>query len=234
MTIKRTAPPSSGPTEQFPQRPPRRDMQNWIYLGAPGHQPALARHFGHRETTLVICEAALGWNLSQREGLLYPDLMVAFNADLSHAFARMGYDMGAQGKPPDFVLEVASANTARNDFTTKRVGYAAFGVREYWRFDPTGNDRYPAPLAGDRLVDGEYHHITVATTREGNHWGHSEVLNLALCWERGQLRWHDPVSQTYLLTHDEEAEGRIAAEADAAEARARIRQLEEELHHRSQ
>ena len=49
------------------------------------------------------------------------------------------------------------------------------------------------------------------------------MLNLDLCWEHGQFRWYDPVSERYLLTHDAEAEGRIAAEAERdAERRARM------------
>ena len=234
MTTKRTTQQSSGLVEHFPERPPRKDMQNWIHIGVPGHLSALARHLGNRDNTIVICEPALGRNLSQRTGLLYPDLLVAFNANRDHAFARLGYAMDVQGKPPEFVLEVGSPRTALNDYTTKREGYAAFGVKEYWRFDPTGGNRYPTPLAGDQLVDGEYRPIRVAAGDEGGYWGLSEILNLDLCWENGQLRWYDPVSQRYLLTHDEEAEGRIAAEADAAEAQARIRQLEEELRRRSQ
>ena len=234
MTIKRSSQQSSGLVEYFPERPPRKDMQNWIHIGVPGHLSAVARHLGNRDTTIVICEPALGWNLRQRRGLLYPDLLVAFDADRDHAFARLGYAMDVQGKPPEFVLEVGSPHTALNDYTTKREGYAAFGVREYWRFDPTGGDRYPAPLAGDLLVDGEYQSIPVAATSEGGYWGLSEVLTLDLCWENGLLRWHDPASQRYLLTHDEETEGRIAAEAAAAEAQARVHQLEEELRRRSQ
>ena len=234
MTIKRTAQPSSGLVDYFPERPPRKDMQNWIHIGVPGYLAALARHLGKRATTIVICEPALGWTLSQRTGLLYPDLLVAFNADRDHSFARLGYAMDVQGKPPDFVLEVASVHTALNDYTTKREGYAAFGVREYWRFDPTGGERYLAGLAGDRLVDGEYQPVSVAQMEDGLYRGHSEVLNLDLCWERGQLRWFDPVSQRYLLTHDDEADGRIAAEADAAAAQERVRELEDELRRRSQ
>ena len=236
MTTKRTSKTSSERIEYFPERPPRRDMQNWIHIGVPGHLSALVRHLGNLDSTIVICEPALGWNLSQRTGLLYPDLLVAFNADRAHAFARLGYAMDVQGKPPEFVMEVGSPHTALNDYTSKRVGYAAFGVREYWRFDPTGGDRYPEGLAGEQLVDGEYQPLTVSETGEGMYRGHSEVLNLDLCWEHGQFRWYDPVSQRYLLTHDAEAEGRIAAESERdAErqarlaAEARVRQLEEEL-----
>ena len=234
MTTKRNVQPSSELVEYFPERPPRKDMQNWIHIGVPGYLAALARHLGNRDTTIVICEPALGWNLSQRTGLLYPDLLVAFNADRDHAFAHLGYARDVQGKPPDFVLEVASPHTALNDYTTKREGYAAFGVPEYWRFDPTGGERYPVGLAGDRLVDGKYQPIAVSQAEEGIYLGYSVVLNLELRWERGQLRWFDPVSQRYLLTHDDEAEGRIAAEADAAAAQERVRELEEKLRQRPQ
>ena len=134
-----------------------------------------------------------------------------------------------------------------NDYTTKRVDYASYGIPEYWRFDPTNGDRYPAGLEGEELVGGEYRPIAIHGTEEGGYWGHSEALNLDICWERGQMRLYDPVARRYLLTHDEEAEQRIAAEtlhdaerrariaveAEAAEAQARIRQLEEELRRRS-
>ena len=234
MTIKRTTQPSSGLVDYFPERPPRKDMQNWIHIGVPGHLAALTRHLGNRDTTIAICEPALGWNLRQRTGLLYPDLLVAFNADHDHAFAHLGYAMDVQGKPPDFVLEVASVHTALNDYTTKREGYAAFGVPEYWRFDPTGGDRYPVGLAGDRLVDGEYQPIAISQPEEGIYLGYSEVLNLELRWAKGALRWFDPATQLHLLTHDDEAEGRIAAEADAAAALARVRELKEKLRQRPQ
>ena len=240
MTTKPTAPPSYAPTAQFPERPPRLDMQNVLYLAFPGHHTALIRHLGAEDTTLVIGEMPVGWNLSQQSGLLYPDLMIAFNVNTKEAIALQGFGIDYQGKPPEFVLEVASSRTALNDYTTKRKGYAAFGIPEYWRFDPTGNKRYPVPLAGDRLVNGEYQPITIVQTDQDRYWGHSDALNLDLCWEYGQLRWYDPVSQRYLLTHDESEEQRIAAEAQlnaerdariAAESRAQ--QLEQELHRRS-
>ena len=66
------------------------------------------------------------------------------------SLTKNGYAIGEHGKPPDFVLEVASPTTASNDYTDKREEYAAFGIPEYWRFDPTEGERYDAPLAGDR------------------------------------------------------------------------------------
>ena len=223
----------------FPERPRRGDMQNVLYLHRPGHISALQHHFGSPETTLVMGEMPIGWSLSRQQGLLYPDLMVAFDVDTAAAIAQRGFSIDERGKSPDFVLEVASLNTALNDYTTKRTGYAAYGASEYWRFDHTGGDYYPVALAGERLVDGEYHPIPIEQTTEGWFWGHSEVLGLTVCWENSQLRWYDPATQSYLLTHEAERDARIAAEAARIaerEARiaaeARIRQLEEELRRR--
>ena len=120
-----------------------------------------------------------------------------------------GYAIETQGKPPDFVLEVASPHTYRNDIGPKRTGYQAYGVPEYWRYDGSGGQYYPQALAGDRLVDGEYQPVSMQS--EGNsHWGHSEVLGLTLCWEDHKLRFWDPVQELYLTTHAEEADARLA------------------------
>ena len=227
MTTKRTAATQKPVAKEFPERLPRQQMQNSVYLDLPGYQTGLYMHFGAPDTTLVISEAALGWNLSQREGILYPDLMIAFNIDRAAAIRVQGIAIDDAGKPPEFVLEIASKRTAKNDYTRKRRAYARYGVPEYWRFDPTGYQRYPEPLAGDRLVEGEYQPIAIERAGENLYLGHSAVLNLDMCWEHGQLRWYDPVAQAYILTHSDERAGRIAAES-------RIRELEEELHRRSQ
>ena len=64
-----------------------------------------------------------------------------------------GYVIEEVGKPPDLVMEVASASTGRNDYTEKRITYADLAVPEYWRFDYTGGAYHDAPLAGDRLSE---------------------------------------------------------------------------------
>ena len=141
---------------------------------------------------------------------------------------------------PDFVLEVASPHTHRNDTGPKRDGYQAYGVREYWRYDGSGGQYYPQALAGDRLVDGVYQPITIESDGS-SHWGHSEVLGLTICWEDGSLRWWDSSEQCYLATHAEEADARqlesetrrldqveLSVERQARlAAEERVRQLEE-------
>ena len=130
--------------------------------------------------------------------------------------ARNGYVISEVGKPPDFVLEVASRSTGRRDYTVKRAAYAAYGVSEYWRFDHTGGRYHDAPLAGDRLVNGVYEPIGINEEPDGVRWGHSPVLGLDLCWERGELRFYDPAAEEYLPTPAELQDQRDAAEGRAA------------------
>ena len=216
---------SPHPDGQFPDLPPRDDMQNAIYLHKPSHQAALISHFGNLETTLILSEIPVGWHPSRQQGLRVPDLLIAFNVNAATAIAQSGYSIQNQGKPPDFVLEVASPTTGQNDYTSKRVDYAAFGITEYWRFDPSGGRYHDAPLAGDILVNGVYQPAEVVQTGDANYRGHSPALNLDLCWEDGQLRWWDPAAGGYLLTFDETNKARIAAED-------RVRELEAELERR--
>ena len=235
MTSKLGQQPGTPRTlEKFPEFPPRDDMQNSLYLDRPAHQAALEEHLGNHDTTIVLSEIPVRWTPSQTRGHRIPDLLVAFRVDTARAIEQMGYSIQDLGKPPDFVLEVASVSTAENDYTDKRRDYANFGVPEYWRFDPTGGGRYDAPLAGDRLAEGAYQPIEIVEVEPEHLRGHSVVLNLDLCGDHGQLRWYDPVTGRYLMTYTEEREARIAAEDRADAAENRVRELEEELRRREQ
>ena len=227
---------------QFPEFPPRDDMQNPLHLYVPGYLTTLIRHFGSPDTTLVFSEVPVGHRTSQRRGILIPDLIVAFDVNAQQVMEQSGFAIEDQGKPPDFVLEVASPQTYRNDIGRKRTGYQAYGVREYWRYDGSGGRWYPQSLAGDRLVDGVYQPITIESDGV-SYWGYSEALGLTVCWEDGKLRWWDSVSGQYLATHAEEADSREAerearrldreellAERQARlAAEERVRQLEEQV-----
>ena len=148
--------------------------------------------------------------------------MVAFGVNPDAIVARNGYVISDVGKPPDFVLEVASRSTGRRDYTVKRAGYACYGVGEYWRFDHTGGRYHDAALAGDRLVNGVYEPIRINEEPDGVRWGHSPVLGLDLCWERGELRFYDPAAGEYLPSPAELQAQRAAAEARAVGAEARV------------
>ena len=131
-----------------------------------------------------------------------------------------GYARDRQSKAPDFVLEVASPTTGRADYTVKRRDYERFGVTEYWRFDPSGGEYHDAALAGDLLAEGVYQPIEIEVLGEGRLRGYSDALGLYVCWEDGMLRFFDPVSESYLDTHEEERSARLAAQARAREEEA--------------
>lgn len=64
---------------------------------------------------------------------------------------------------PDFVIEVTSPTTRRNDMTVKKDIYARFGIMEYWIVDPKAQtiDLYtlnPVTLALE--FNSCYHNIT--------------------------------------------------------------------------
>ena len=79
--------------------------------------------------------------------------------------------IGEVGKPPEFVLEVASRSTGTRDYMEKRQGYAGYGVGEYWRFDGTGGRYHDAALSGDVLVEGEYRPVPIIHEDDGLIWG---------------------------------------------------------------
>ncbi len=112
----------------------------------------LKLHFGNPETTIVKSELylALGRRGSGAE-FRVPDLLIAFGADPELYDRNNGYVVSEQGKPPDFVLEIASPSTRAEDNTDKREFYARHGVAEYWRFDEEDRPSQ-VRLAGDRLV----------------------------------------------------------------------------------
>ena len=258
MVTKRATPAAavadgaSESVKQFPDFPPRDDMNNSLILDEPGWQPALRRHLSVLHSMLlVISELPMGWQYNQRSGILVPDLLIAFDVDADAIIRQRGYAIEEVGKAPDLVLEVASIHTARNDERGKRLAYARYGVTEYWRFDPTGGQLYMSGLAGDRMgSDGRgYDPVRIHRVGDGGLWGHSRVLNLDLCWEDGRLRWYDPAGGRYLDTYDEAADGwatervrrllaegerdeeraaRVAAESEAERLREVIRHLRQE------
>ena len=57
-----------------------------------------------------------------------PDLLIAFNVHPEAYRNNNGYIISEQGKPPDFVMEIPSRSTGREDATRKRDDYAALGI----------------------------------------------------------------------------------------------------------
>ena len=140
---------------------------------------------------------------------------------------------------PDFVLEITSRRTYREDRGPKRELYRSLRVQEYWQYDPT-QDYLRPPLQGLELIGEDYQRLPGRELRDGTLALASRVLGLELrLMERG-LRFHDPetgqdlqdLAETDAARQRAEqeraaAETRLAQEAAAREAaEARVAQLE--------
>ena len=228
MTTKPTTTRAFPPLPDPPEREPE-DMTSFDHLTLSGSVHHLVQHFGKPETTIVAGERYI----TREPGApavdrMAPDLLIAFNADPEAYRSDNGYIISVQGKPPDFVMEIASRRTGRRDVVQKRSRYAALGIPEYWRFDETG-EFHGTRLAGDRLADGRYEPITIETVGEGILQGYSTTLNLHIRWAQGGLRWHDPETGQHIATFEYERSRADAAETRATAAEARARELEQEL-----
>ena len=212
---------------RFPVFAPRDDMQNWLHLYDSAVLTALSIHFAELPNTVVASEVPVGPDLSNRDDIRIPDLLVAFDCDRELIEERRSYALELMLRSPDFVLEVASPTTGVTDYTDKRLDYARYGIPEYWRFDPSGGDHYDVALAGDRLVDGVYEPLEVERLDDGVWRGYSETLGLHVCWEHGKLRFFHSIAESYLLSHEEEVEARRDAQAEIRRLRARLEELGE-------
>ncbi len=178
---------------------------------------ALSLHFAHRDDVLI---AGGGYLRRQRydDGKRFaPDCVVAFGVNPAGIVVRNGYIIRDVGKPPDFVLEVGSRSTGWRDYTVKRDGYADYGVKEYWRFDPSGGRFHDTALAGDVLVGEQYEPLPINREPDGLVWGYSPMLDLEICWDGGEVRFRDPDTKEFLTTPEEE---RLIREAETNRANA--------------
>lgn len=134
--------------------------------------------------------------------MVAPDVFVVFGVGNKD---RRSYKIWEEGDTPDFVLEITSKSTQKEDQETKPIIYAALGVREYFQYDPTGDYLNPR-LQGSCLVEGNYQPITATTLPNDLLSVSSEVLRLELRLQSGELRFYDPATGEMLLTHEEQVQ----------------------------
>ena len=155
-----------------------------------------------------------------------PDVLVALGAGCHN---RMSYKVWVEGKPPDWVLEVATPRSEADDRGYKWDYYAAMGIPEYWLFDAKG-DVYPPGtprLQGLGLVDGEYRPLASRLV-DGELVIRSKVLGLDVLVDGTLLRFREPATGEDILhrpeakvafARDRAETAKIRAERIAAEAR---------------
>ena len=163
----------------------------------------------HLATALGFEDRLIYYEAGNPGASVAPDVFVVFGAEDRK---RPTYKLWEEPKVPDFVLEVASPNTWKEDEGPKGLLYERLGVREYWQYDPTG-ENLPSRLKGRRLVEGAYEPQPVVQSLDGALILHSETLGLELRAKGEEMmRFRDPVTGEDLLSHFEQDAARRAAE----------------------
>ncbi len=189
------------------------------YIAITDTVHALRFRYRHRQDVYVAGDMLMYYRMNRSDLSVAPDVYAVIGAQGNHR--RDSWIVWREGKAPDFVMEIASTSTWRRDAGEKRDIYAAIGVTEYWRFDPTGGDFFMPTLVGERLEDGRYQRLESNADADVQQRIRSIVLELDFCvLADGDLRLYDPATGEWLHTPWEDGEGRLAAEAarDAAEA----------------
>ena len=174
---------------------------------------ALTRYFREDPQVYVAADLLLYYVEGDPKEFVVPDVFVVRGVPKGE---RRIYKLWEEGRAPDVVFEITSASTRREDLGTKRVLYADLGVKEYFVFDPTGEDLRP-PLRAFRLSGSEYQPLKEPVF--------SEVLGLELQIVDKHLRLFDPRTGKRLLTPAEADAAREAAEAEVERLRAELEKL---------
>ena len=129
---------------------------------------------------------------------------------------RENYLVWQEGKGPDFVIELTSSSTCKEDIDKKFKLYRdVLKVQEYFLFDPRGDYLKPS-LQGYRLDNGAYVHILPVEGRLP-----SAVVGLHLERHGDELKLYDPATGQWLLNPDEKAAQEALARQQEALGRQR-------------
>ncbi len=184
---------------------------------------ALDLHFRDRSEVLVAMELMVYYQMGNNAAKLQPDVQVVFGVGRGN---RSSYRVWEEGKPPDFVLEVASPSTTGTDARHKAREYSRIGVREFWRIDPQGA-LMSSSLEGYVLSGGRFSPAERVAGEGERVYLRSAVLGLELRSERQAaatvLVFRDPATGEEFDGALPEAERRrLAAERDKQALQQRV------------
>ena len=197
----------------------------------------LQRHWRGRPDVFVGADQFLYWDpaydprAKRGNPPMAPDVYVACGVANRH---RNSYVVWEEGKPPDFVLEVASPSSRKRDAREKPGIYAKIGVPEFFLYDPEG--KLTPALAGFALRGGAYQPLPEERLPGSAVGVYSNVLGLCLCTRPpgpgpidGALCWYDPAAGAFLPTRLEMADDlRRLADANR-QAEAKVAELEAQI-----
>ena len=203
----------------------------------------LRQHFSTRSDAFVAASVSVYYTEGVLSAVVAPDVMVVAGVPKAELVKVNSYRTFQHGGSLLFALEVASPKTVDTDQGDKRAAYAAIGVAEYWRVDPTGGDIVNEVLKAERLIGGRWTPIAVTVNDTGTWRGHSQSLNLDIAWCDSELLFylpgsdqplHDlPRAETALraaeTAHHDERQARRAAERKVAAQAGEIARQDTEI-----
>jgi len=115
------------------------------------------------------------------EMAFYPDLLIVFDVEDHH---RRSWNVHREKKGLDFVLEIISKSSRRNDQVEKLNLFARLGIPEYFIFDP---DQYKIMGYTLQIEDSFQHYQQISSTQSNSVF--STILGLNLTVEDYKLRF---------------------------------------------
>lgn len=97
---------------------------------------ALEHHYRDRQDVYVSGNNMMYYVEGDPRKSVSPDVYVVFGI---RKHERRIYKLWEEGKGPDFVLEISSRKTRREDTGRKHDLYRVLGVQEYFLYDPLGS-----------------------------------------------------------------------------------------------
>ena len=152
--------------------PPERDAAHaaavFDALYKQGASQELLPLLGNADTTLITVGRYVIPHAGADTSLIpYPHMMVARNVDVALFEASKAYVISEQGKPPDWVIMLATDSTAEANLGPRRDYFESLGVPEYWLLYDTA-ELHGATLIGNRLVHGRYEPVEIEVLPDGS------------------------------------------------------------------
>lgn len=183
---------------------------------------ALEVHFGDPKHVYIAIDTFV-YYWDERSGSIEkvaPDLTVVFGVD---GRLRRSYRVWEEGgRVPDFVMEVVSPDSGRNDLVKKRSTYEQLGVTEYVLYDPCGDTvgrLMEHRLQGEALRGGRYR--TMERRDDGSIRSNVLGLDLRVRKEKRELGYRELLFRDPRTGRDLETHAMVHARRSAAEERAR-------------
>ncbi len=186
---------------------------------------SLDHHYSEDPDVEVCADLLIYYKKKGPRRHLAPDVFVAFG--VRKDVDRKTYNVWEEGKPPDWVLEILSASTSKQDLDPKlkQSIYCRMGVREVWLFDPKGEFTHPR-LQGLHLAGQAYRPLPEIKVPLALY---SPVLGLQLHVRDDSLRFWNPRTGQYLLTFAESERERQKAEQSQLNEQQRRMKAEQSL-----